>query len=72
MTALYDGYTAVAVGAVLAVLGWWGSRNAAVAVPATLPEHDRRRRARVIIRGSITCQVVGAVLMAVGVLRALH
>lgn len=58
------------LGALLVVLGWWGVRNAATAAPAALPEHDRKRRARVVRRGAITCQVLAVVFLVVGVANA--
>lgn len=72
MTALAGAAVSVALGAMLAALGWWGLRNAAVVVPASLPESDRQRRERVLRRGSVACHVLAAVFVVTGVLGALH
>lgn len=70
MSTVYDSATGIAVGFVLAALGWWGVRNAALVVPATLPEAERHRRERVLSRGAITCLCLAVAFTAWGVFRA--
>lgn len=72
MTTLGGAAISVMLGGMLAVLGWWGFRNAAAVVTETLPEPDRRRRERVLRRGAVACQVLAVVFVATGVLGALH
>lgn len=49
-----------------AALFWFGQssrRNVDKFVPAMLPEDERERRARVLVRGAWTCQVAGVVFV---------
>lgn len=60
----------IVLGVLLGVLGLWGVRNASDTVPATLPEHDRLRRERVLRRGAVACGLIGVVFVAMGVFGA--
>lgn len=69
MSATIDSATALALAFALVVLGRWGVRNAHSVVPHALPEADRERRQRVIVRGAVVCQGVAALFVAMAVLR---
>ncbi len=49
------------VGAGLVGFGRTSRRHIDRYVPATLPDDERRRRERVLVRGSWACEVVGVV-----------
>lgn len=58
--------TATAV--ILYLLGWWGRRNAVTLADRTaLPEVERRRRAHVLWRGGVACQVAAVVFQTLAV-----
>lgn len=71
MTSLVDSITCFGLGLGLLLLGRWGMRNAEHLVPATLSEHERERKERVLSRGSLACQFLAVVFFASGLLRPL-
>lgn len=56
------------LGAVLILFGNWGRGAADTLAPPTLDAIDREARSAVYRRGSLTCMVVGALLVIVSVL----
>ena len=63
--------TIILLGLALVLLGRWGAGNAHASAPRTLPEAERERRERVVLRGSAVCQVIGVVFIFAGLLRPL-
>lgn len=57
--------------AMLALIGWWGRRNAETLAPQHMPEQERRRRVGVMRRGGLSCQAASVLLATAGFLSAL-
>lgn len=61
----------VALGAVVALVGYWGRSRALVLVPGHLEVYDREKRIRSLQRGGLACFVAAGVLVGAAMLAVL-
>lgn len=70
MMKLVQPFVAGLIGVVLLMIGRWGRRNAMTLVPLTLSVEAREKKARVMRRGAVSCQILGVLIVAVAVINA--
>jgi hypothetical protein len=53
----------IGMGALLVLLGQWGRRHSSELSRGIEDARERRRRATVVVRGSLACQAVGGIFV---------
>lgn len=71
MAAIFDTAIFIVLGATLSVIGRWGAHNTADLIRGALPPEEQNKRERVLRRGSVTCQIIGACFVVASAVRLL-
>lgn len=69
--AIFDVVTFSILGIALSGIGRWGMRHTAELINVALPVEEQKKRERVLWRGSVTCQTIGACFIIASVFRML-